>query len=88
MDRLRKECSMAIKDAIEKYFTDLGARLAAPSTGQKFYWKILNKFVNKCMIPRIPALFVHDKSITNCKEKASTFNISFSSQCTQLSIDS
>ena len=35
MDRLRKECPMAIKDAKEEYFTDLGAKRAAPSTGQK-----------------------------------------------------
>ena len=79
---------MAIKDAKEKYFTDLGAKLAAPSTGQKVYWKILNKFLNKCMIPRIPPLFVQDKFITDCKEKALIFNILFSTQYTPLSNDS
>ena len=88
MDRLRKKCSMAIKDAKEKYFTDLGARLAVPFTGQKVYCKILNKFLSKCMIPRIPPLFVQDQFITDCKEKASIFNIFFSSQCTPLSNDS
>jgi hypothetical protein len=88
MDRLRNECSLAIKNAKEKYFTDLGAKLADPSTGQKIYWKILNKFLNKCKIPRIPPLFVQDKFITNCKEKASIFNNFFSSQCTPLLNDS
>ena len=79
---------MVITDVQEKYFTDLGAKLAAPSTGQKVYWKILNKFLYKCMIPRIPPLFVQDEFITNCKENASIFNIFFSSQYTPLSNDS
>ena len=79
VDRLKKECSMAIKDAKEKYFTDLGAKLDDASTGQKVYWKILNKFLNKYIISRIPPLSVQDKFITNCKEKASVFNIFYSS---------
>ena len=84
MDRLRTECHEAITNAKEKHFRDLGAKLADPTTGQKTYWKILNKFLNKCKIPRIPPLFVQDKFITNCKEKAVIFNTFFTSQCTPL----
>ena len=42
----------------------------------------MNKFLNKCKVPRIPPIAVHDKFITNCKEKAKMFNDYFSSQCT------
>ena len=88
MDRLRNECHEAITNAKEKYLRDLGAKLADPTTGQRSYWKILNKFLNKCKIPRIPPLFVQDKFITNCKDKASIFNDFFSLQCTPFVNDS
>ena len=42
------------KNVKEKYLTYLGAKLADLSTGQKVYWKILNKVLSKCKIPRIP----------------------------------
>ena len=60
----------------------MDAKLANPTTGQKTYWKILNKFLNKCKVPRIPPLLVDDKYVTNCKEKAALFNNYFTSQCT------
>ena len=84
VDRLRNECQEAIVNAKEKYLEELGSKLADPNTGQKSYWKIMNKFLNKCKIPRIPPLFVQGKFITNCKEKALIFNDYFSSQCTQI----
>ena len=55
--RLRSECSEAIKNAREEHLRSLGEKLANPATGQKAYWKILNKLVNKCKVPRIPPLF-------------------------------
>ena len=73
MDRLRNECFDAIKNAKEKYLRDLGVKLADPTTGQKIYWKFLNKFLNKCKVPRIPPLLVQDKFVIDCKEKASLY---------------
>ena len=84
LERLKKECQETIMKAKEKYLKDLGVKLADPTTGQKVYWRILNTFLNKCKIPRIPPLFVDNKFITNCKEKASIFNDFFSKQCTPL----
>ena len=52
---------------------NLGSKIADPNTGQKSDWKILNKFLNKCKIPKIPPLQVHDKYITDCKEKGTIF---------------
>ena len=88
LDRLRNESYEAIKNSKEKYLTNMGAKLADPATGQKSYWKILNKFLNKCKMPRIPPLLVQGKYVTNCKEKASIFNNFFSSQCTPFSNNS
>ena len=77
IDRLRKDCFEAIKNAKENHLRNLGKKLADPTTGQKTYWKILNIFLNKRKVPRIPPLFVQDKFITNCNEKALIFNIFF-----------
>ena len=69
MDRMRNECFDAINNAKEKYLEGLGAKLADPTTGQKIYWKILNKFLNKCKVPRIPPLLVQNKFIIDLKKK-------------------
>ena len=71
-------------NAKESHLKNLGSKRADPTTGQKSYWKILNKFLNKCKIPKITPILVDDKYITNCKEKASIFNDFFSSQCTPI----
>ena len=84
IDRLRTECFHKIKDAKEKHLMHLGGKLADPTTGQKTYWKILNRFLNKCKVPRIPPLFVHNKFIIDFKQKAELFNTYFTSQCTPL----
>ena len=44
----------------------------------------MNKFLNKCKIPRIPPLLVDGKFITDFKDKATLFNDYFTSQCTPL----
>ena len=73
---------------LKKYLIDLGSKLADPSTGQKTYWKILNKLLNKCKLPRIPPLFIQGKYVTDCNDKASLFNDFFTSQCTPFVTDS
>ena len=88
LDRLKNECFEAISKAKEKYYKELGNKLADPATGQKIYWKIMNKFLNKCKIPRIPPLFVQANYILDLKEKATVFNNYFTSQCTPLVNDS
>ena len=81
LDRLRNESHETILNTKEKFLMDIGKKLANPTTGQKSYWKILNKFLNKCKVPKIPPLFVQGRYITDCKDKASIFNNFFSSQC-------
>ena len=86
-DSLRKEC---LSLRILKKITCKCSVKSLPTlpTDQKTYWKILNKLLNKCKVPRIPPLFVHNTFITICKEKASIFNKFFISQCTPLLNDS
>ena len=88
LDRLRNQCFDIITYAKEKHLKDLGDKLANPATGQKTYWKIVNKFLNKCKVPRIHPLLIQDKYITNCKDKAVLFNNYFTSQCSPIVNDS
>ena len=88
LERVKNECFDAITKAKEKYYKDLGNKLADPTTGQKIYWKIMNKFLNKCKVPRIPPLFEQGSYILDLKEKATVFNNYFTSQCTPLVNDS
>ena len=88
LDAHRIICSQAVLNAKEKYLKEQGEKLANPNTAQKTYWKILNTFLNKCKIPRIPPLCVDNKFITDCKDKAKQFNLFFASQCTPFTTDS
>ena len=73
VDNSKSVISSLILNAKEKYLQSQGAKLADPTTGPKGYWKILNGFLNKCKIPRIPPLFMDTDFITDCKEKATFF---------------
>ena len=88
VDKSKTEINEIILNAKERYLQSQGARLADPSTGPKVYWKILNTFLNKCKVPRIPPLFTDNNFITDCKEKATLFNDYFAKQCTLFITDS
>ena len=60
-------------------------KLNVPSTAPKFYWSILNWFLNNKKIPSIPPIFHNGKVISDFKEKANLFNSFFASQCTPVS---
>ena len=88
LDQHRVTLSEAILTAKENHLKSMGNKLANPNTAQKTYWKILNTFLNKCKLPRIPPLFIDGKYVTKCSEKATHFNNYFASQCTPLNNDS
>ena len=81
LDLHRKECAEAIEKSKQNYLSKLGKKLTDQSTGQKTYWKIINKLLNKCKTPRIPPLLIDDKFIISCEEKATLFNNFFVDQC-------
>ena len=82
VDTSKAELNSAILDSKEVYLISQGSKLADPTTGSKTYWKILNTFLNKCKVPRIPPMFEGGNFITDCKEKATHFNNYFALQCT------
>ena len=88
VEESKSEINLMILDAKEKYLHSLGAELTDPSTGSKKYWKILNTFLNKCKVPRIPPLFENRSFVTDCREKATIFNNYFAKQCTPFLTDS
>ena len=81
LDKIREESSLAIKTARECFLRKEGLKLADSNTGEKTYWKILNKFLNKNHTPRIPPILCDNKYIFEYKDKAKIFNDYFVSQC-------
>ena len=80
IDAFRIECQQAVESAKLVYLTNLGNKID-PNTSQKSYWKIINRVMNKCRAPKIPPLFVNNRFILNCREKAKYFNDFFAQQC-------
>ena len=54
LDNFRKECQEAVENAKLSYLANMGKKLNNPNTSQKFYWKIINKVINKCKGPKMP----------------------------------
>ena len=88
MENSKKDISDKIQGAKENYLKSQGEKLADRTTGRKTYWKIMNEFLNKCKVPRIPPLLSDNIFVTNCKDKATMFNNFFAKQCTPFVTDS
>ena len=65
----------------KSYLTNLGNKLADPNLCKKFYWKIVNRVMNRCKAPKIPPLLIHNVFLFNAKKKAHEFIKYFSHQC-------
>ena len=52
-----------------------------PNTSQKSYWKIINRVMNKCRVPKIPPLLVNNVFISNCRDETNDVIDFFSKQC-------
>ena len=61
-----------------------GNKVNDRDTSQTFYWKIINRMMNKCRAPIIPPLFVKNVFVLNCGEKAK-FSMTFFLTSTHLS---
>ena len=71
-----------IEDAKQKYLLKVGQTLSNPNTGQKTYWSLINKILNKVKIPIIPPLLENDMFVLDFTTKAEIFNDYFILQCT------
>ena len=81
VDAFRIECQKAVENAKSSYLSLMGDKVNKPGTSQKSYWKIINRIMNKCRAPKFPPLFINNRFILDCKEKAKHFNDFFSQQC-------
>ena len=70
----RYEASKMIIDAKDKYFRNLGRKLADPNQGAKTYWATLNRLINKKSTVNIPPLLENGLLVTNFESKATIFN--------------
>ena len=77
LEAFRIECQKADEKAKMSYLTKLGNKVNKPGTSQMFYWKIINRVMNRCEAPIIPPL-INNQYILNCKKKHSTL---ISQQC-------
>ena len=81
LEVFRIECQKAVESAKLTYLKNMGNKVNNPDTSQKYYWKIINRVMNKCRAPKIPPLLINNRFILDCREKAKLFNDYFSEQC-------
>ena len=81
LEVFRIECQKAVESAELSYLTNMGNKVNDTATSPKSYWKIINRVMNKCRAPKIPALPINNRFILDCREKAKLFNDFFSQQC-------
>ena len=78
------QSSKIIEEAKRQYFTKIGKTLSNPETGQKTYWSLINKILNKAKIPVIPPHLENDVFVLDFESKAQIFNDRFVLQCTTI----
>ena len=76
--------SKSIEDAKHKYFMKIGETLSNSDSGNKRYWSLINKILNKTKVPLIPSLLENDVFILDFEAKAKIFNDYFILQCSTL----
>ena len=81
VDLCNKECKNAVEFAKQSYLRNMCSKLNDPNVSKKSYWKILNKFMNRCKALKIPAILVNHSFVTDCKMKYNIFAKYFSEQC-------
>ena len=60
----------------------MSAKLNNPNTGQKTYWSIISRFLNKRKMPAKPCILADGKLVSDFKIKSELFNSHFATQCT------
>ena len=73
-----------VEEAKQKYFLKVGQTLSRTDTGNKLYWSLINRVLNKAKIPLIPPLLENGKFVLDFESKAQIFNDYFILQCTTL----
>ena len=67
--------SKTIEDAKHKYFMKIGETLSNSDIGNKRYWSLINKILNKTKVPLIPPLPENDVFVLDFEAKAKIFRL-------------
>ena len=81
IQRIVSQGCKLIEDAKHNYFMKM---VKNADTGQKTYWSLINKVLNKAKIPVIPPLLENDIFVLDFKTNAQSFNYYFILQCTTI----
>ena len=73
-----------VEEAKQKYFLKVGQTISRADTGNKLYWSLINRVLNKVKIPLIPPLLENGKFVLDFESKVQIFNHYFLLQCTTL----
>ena len=73
-----------VEDAKLKYFTNIGRAVSDSSIGNKRYWTLVNKILNKAKILEIPPLLDGGLFVLDFAPNALIFNPYFISKCITL----
>ena len=84
LDIQSQECTLLINESKDIYIAKMSARLNNPRSVLKRYWSVINKFLINKKIPIMPPILVNGELVSDCKQKANTFNNHFASLCTPI----
>ena len=86
--KLQAENSTKILDAKNSYYLTLGKKLSDPCIGNKKYWSVVNRMIQKKKFSNIPLLLENGLFVTNIDTKANLFNDYFVKQCCAITTES
>ena len=81
IDELKTRYSHLVNETKDKYYKSLGNSLSDPRTGQKKYWSVLKKVLNKNTSTVIPPIIHENDFVTDIGDKCNIFNSYFQEQC-------
>ena len=77
IQRLVSEGYKLIEDAKQNYFMKIGRTLSNADAGQKIYWSLMNRVLNKAKIPITLPLLENDAFVLDFKAGTQIFNYHF-----------
>ena len=85
---IQLENARKIIEAKDKYYSKLGKKLSDPHIGVKYYWNILNKFIDNKKFMNIPPILENGIFVINLEAKANLFNDCCVEQCSAIATGS
>ena len=70
IQQMALQSTRLVEEAKQRYFFKIGQSLCRADTGNKMYWSLTNRVLNKAKIPLIPPLLENDKFVLDFESKA------------------